>query len=88
MSRFLIGLLATAALPALTATIAGAQDAARLYPYCSVSTSTGGSNCYISSREQCGSNCISNPWYIGNERAQADVGAHKTRAVRRQRADK
>jgi hypothetical protein len=47
---------------------AHAQYAAQLYPYCSISSSSGATNCYISSRSQCGSSCISNPWYIGARR--------------------
>jgi hypothetical protein len=46
-----------------------AQYAAQLYPYCSLSPSSGATNCYVASREQCGSSCISNPWYIGPQRA-------------------
>ena len=44
-----------------------------LYPYCSVNSSTGGMNCYISSRAQCEFRepCIDNPRYLGAERARA-----------------
>jgi hypothetical protein len=49
----------------LGAGAAHAQYAAQLYPYCSMSASSGATNCYIGSRAQCGSSCISNPWYIG-----------------------
>jgi hypothetical protein len=70
MSRFLVIVLAAAALPLLTATPSQAQYAAQLYPYCSLSSSTGATSCYISSRAQCGrGGCISNPWYIGAHRA-------------------
>jgi hypothetical protein len=63
--------LAAAALPILGARPSQAQYAAQLYPYCSLSSSTGATNCYISSRDQCGrSGCISNPWYIGADRAR------------------
>ena len=63
-------LLAMAALPMFGAPPGTAQYAAQLYPYCSLSSSTGATNCYISSREQCGrSGCIGNPWYIGPKRA-------------------
>jgi hypothetical protein len=48
---------------------AHAQYAAQLYPYCSMSSSSGATNCYVSSRAQCGSSCIENPWYIGRQRA-------------------
>ena len=47
-----------------------AQYAAQLYPYCALSASTGATNCYIRSRAECGSNCISNPWYVGAQRAR------------------
>ena len=64
MRRFLAISIAAAARPS------EAQYAAQLYPYCSLSSSTGATNCYISSREQCGrSGCIGNPWYIGPKRA-------------------
>src|SRR5690348_13555372 len=33
-----------------------AQYAAQLYPYCSLSSSSGATNCYIRSREECGRN--------------------------------
>ena len=73
----LTGLLAAASLPLLGAT-SNAQYAAQLYPYCSLSSSTGGSNCYISSREQCGRDaCISNPWYIGPARARPYLEGRK-----------
>jgi hypothetical protein len=69
--------LVSAALPML-ATPSQAQYAAQLYPYCSLSSGTGGSNCYISSREQCGRNaCISNPWYIGAQRARPYLEGRK-----------
>src|SRR5260370_1357375 len=53
----------------LAARSSEAQYAAQLYPYCSLSPSSGATNCYIRSREECGSSCISNPWYIGQQRA-------------------
>jgi hypothetical protein len=61
------------ALAALTAGItpSTAQYAAQLYPYCALSSSNGATSCYYGSREECGSSCISNPWYIGAERAWA-----------------
>ena len=66
----------TAAMVAIVAALASgtqpsqAQYAAQLYPYCALSTSTGATDCYIRSRAECGSNCISNPWYIGAQRAR------------------
>ena len=46
--------------------------AAQLYPYCQISSSSGGMNCYLSSREQCEFRevCIKNPGYLGTERAR------------------
>ena len=48
-------------------------NAAQLYPYCQISSSNGGMNCYLSSREQCESRevCIKNPRYLGPEGARA-----------------
>jgi len=46
-----------------------AQYAAQLYPYCSLSSASGATTCYFRAREECGDSCISNPWYIGAERA-------------------
>jgi hypothetical protein len=48
-----------------------AQYAAQLYPYCALSPASGATTCYYRSREECGSSCISNPWYLGRERAWA-----------------
>jgi hypothetical protein len=62
-------LLAAAAVLWFGAPSSKAQYAAQLYPYCSLSSSSGAMSCYVSSREQCGSSCISNPWYIGRQRA-------------------
>lgn len=47
-----------------------AQYAAQLYPYCSLSSSSGATTCYHRSRAECPDSCISNPWYIGARRAQ------------------
>jgi hypothetical protein len=78
MSRVLVIVLAAAALPLLAATPSQAQYAAQLYPYCSLGSSTGATNCYIGSRAQCGrSGCISNPWYIGAERARPYLEGRK-----------
>ena len=61
------------ALAALTAgtTQTRAQYAAQLYPYCALNTGNGATTCYYRSREECGRSCISNPWYLGAERAWA-----------------
>jgi hypothetical protein len=67
--RSILFTLLTAGAMSLGAGSAHAQYAAQLYPYCSISSSSGATNCYISSRDQCGSVCISNPWYIGARRA-------------------
>ena len=50
-----------------------AVSVAQLYPYCQISSSNGGMNCYLSSRAQCEFRemCISNPSYLGAQRAQA-----------------
>jgi hypothetical protein len=48
----------------------GAPYAAQLYPYCALSSASGATTCYYRSREECGSSCISNPWYIGRDWAQ------------------
>jgi hypothetical protein len=50
-----------------------AVSAAQLYPYCQISSSNGGMNCYLSSRAQCEFRevCIGNPSYLGARRAQA-----------------
>jgi hypothetical protein len=71
-------LLAVAALAIVGAQPSAAQYAAQLYPYCSLSASTGATNCYVGSREECGRNaCISNPWYIGHERARPYLEGRK-----------
>jgi hypothetical protein len=71
-------LLTTAVLTISGARPSAAQYAAQLYPYCSLSASNGATNCYIASREQCGRNaCISNPWYIGRERARPYLEGRK-----------
>lgn len=48
-----------------------AQYAAQFYPYCALSPANGATTCYFKSRAECGSNCISNPWYVGPEHAWA-----------------
>ena len=47
-----------------------AQYAAQLYPYCALSAANGATTCYYRSRQECGRSCISNPWYIGAQRAR------------------
>jgi hypothetical protein len=71
-------LLAVAALAIAGPRPSAAQYAAQLYPYCSLSASNGATNCYVGSREECGRNaCISNPWYIGRERARPYLEGRK-----------
>ena len=72
MRTILLSLLAAGAIvgaSALGMRPGAAQYAAQLYPYCSLSPSSGATNCYVASRQQCGSSCISNPWSIGARRA-------------------
>jgi hypothetical protein len=61
------------ALTALTAapSRSHAQYAAQLYPYCALDSANGATTCYYRSRDECGRSCISNPWYLGAERAWA-----------------
>ena len=63
------------ALAALTAdsSPSQAQSAAQLYPYCALNAANGATTCYFRSRIECGSSCISNPWYRGAPRAWADT---------------
>jgi hypothetical protein len=71
-------LLVIAVLAILVPRPSEAQYAAQLYPYCSLSASNGATNCYVGSREECGRNaCISNPWYIGRERARPYLEGRK-----------
>jgi hypothetical protein len=67
-------LAAVAAVP-IGARPSNAQYAAQLYPYCALSSASGATTCYFRSRAECGSNCISNPWYIGPVGAWADKPA-------------
>jgi hypothetical protein len=60
-----VAALASGARPSL------AQRGPETYPYCALDSSSGATSCYYSSREQCGSRCISNPSYIGPEGAMA-----------------
>jgi hypothetical protein len=62
--------------PAIVAVVIGvrrssAQYAAQLYPYCALSSASGATTCYFRSRAECGSSCMSNPWYIGPGRPWA-----------------
>ena len=47
--------------------------ASDLYPFCSINSSSGGMNCYISSRAQCEFRepCFDNPRYLGAKSARA-----------------
>jgi hypothetical protein len=73
-----IMLFAFAVLASVGPQPAAAQYAAQIYPYCSLSASTGTTNCYVGSREECGRNaCISNPWYVGRERARPYLDGRK-----------
>ena len=79
----IVASLALATATAVTATglatrPSQAQYAAQLYPYCALSSSSGATSCYISSRDQCDRDgCISNPWYIGRERARPYLEGRK-----------
>ena len=68
MRMMLIALLAAGAV-SFGVRPGAAQYAAQLYPYCSLSPSSGATSCYVASRQQCQGSCISNPWYIGARRA-------------------
>jgi hypothetical protein len=59
---------------------AGATDN---YPYCALDSSTGATSCYYSTREQCGSRCISNPGYIGPQGANASARSGRHAPPRR-----
>ena len=63
-------MLAIVAASAFGARPSQAQYAAQLYPYCSLSSSSGATTCYYRSRAECPENCIGNPWYIGAQRAR------------------
>jgi hypothetical protein len=60
-----------AAILAIDSRPSAAMYAAQLYPYCSRDSGSGATNCYVSSREQCGAFCMDNPWYVGADRARA-----------------
>jgi len=63
-------MLAIAAALAFGTQPSQAQYAAQLYPYCSLSSSSGATTCYHRTRAECPDSCIINPWYIGARRAQ------------------
>src|SRR5262249_28768999 len=76
--RMLLAILAvTAAAVTFGTRPSEAQYAAQLYPYCTMSSSSGATNCYVRSREECGSSCISNPWYIGPQRSAPYLAGHR-----------
>ncbi len=76
-------LLATTASALAGVRPSAAQYAAQLYPYCKLSSSTGATSCYVRSRAECGRDgCISNPWYIGRERARPYLEGRKALAPR------
>ena len=64
------------AIPAMITTAPRPSEAsvyaAQLYPFCQVSSSSGGMNCYISSMGQCEyrESCVANPWFLGENRAR------------------
>jgi hypothetical protein len=75
-----IPLLAAVAATAFGASPSAAQSP-QSYPYCALAE-TGATSCYYTSREQCGSRCISNPSYQGPQGAMANAPAWR-RAPRR-----
>jgi hypothetical protein len=56
-----------------------AQGITQHYPYCALDSSTGATSCYYSTREQCGSRCISNPGYVGPEAAMGSARGSRNR---------
>lgn len=78
--------LLVAAAVAMFAHPGHAQSAAQLYPYCALSAASGATTCYFRSREECGTSCISNPGYIGTDRAEAHARRrHEVRDLPRRR---
>jgi hypothetical protein len=77
-----IPLLAAVAAAAFGASPSVAQSP-QSYPYCAIDTAIGATSCYYSSREQCGSRCISNPSYQGPQGVMA--GAPRGRYVQPRR---
>ena len=76
----LVAFLAAVAAAAFGASPSAAQSP-QSYPYCALAE-TGATSCYYTSREQCGSRCISNPSYQGPQGAMANASARR-RAPRR-----
>jgi hypothetical protein len=73
-------------LAAAAATFGASPSAAQSpqsYPYCAIDTAIGATSCYYSSREQCGSRCISNPSYQGPQSARASAPRGRHAASRR-----
>lgn len=70
MKFYTAAMLAIVAALAFGARPSQAQYAAQLYPYCSLSSSSGATSCYYRSRFECPDTCIGNPWYIGVQRAR------------------
>jgi len=70
-----IPLLAAVAAAAFGASPSAAQNP-QSYPYCALAE-TGATSCYYTSREQCGSRCISNPSYQGPQGAMANAPARR-----------
>jgi hypothetical protein len=60
---------------------AASPSVAQYYPYCALDSSSGATSCYYSSRAQCGSRCIANPAYGGQQNAMA--GARQGRRAPR-----
>jgi hypothetical protein len=80
MRRLTAILLMTTAALTLSGRPSEAQYAAQRYPYCSLSSSSGATNCYVRSREECGRDtCIGNPWYVSRERALPRPGSSAAR---------
>ena len=59
------------------------QSITQTYPYCALDGATGATSCYYSTREQCGSRCISNPGYVGPQGANAGARGGTTRRAPR-----
>jgi hypothetical protein len=68
-----VSVLCVAAFIGIAATPSRAQYAAQSYPYCALSPASGATTCYFRTRAECGSSCISNPWYLGESRAAAET---------------
>jgi hypothetical protein len=79
--RSILMTLLMAGAASLGAVAAHAQESPQSYPYCSMSNSSGATNCYISSRAQCGSSCIDNPSYEGPRAEYRAAPARERRRV-------